>query len=303
MVNTTGSHPKALWPGVYEWFGQTYGRYAPEWTQLVDKATSRKNYEETVQSTTFGLAPVKSEGSSVSYTDNQQGYTTRAVHVVYGLGYIVTRENMEDGLYMEVSLKGASLLSESMHQTKENVVANMYNRAFNSSYTFGDGKELLANDHPNTTGGTFSNELSTAAALSEASMEDLIIQIGQAEDDAGLKIQLRPRCLIIPINQQFEAHRILKSVQQSGTANNDANALRDMNVFPEGIKVNHYLTDTNNWFIRTDIKRGGLKLFQRRALEFTQDNDFDTENAKAKCTERYSVTAGDPRALYGSSPA
>lgn len=302
-VITTGAHPKALWEGVYEWFGQTYDRYSPEWVHLVDKKTSRKNYEETVQSTTFGLAPIKEQGKSVSYTDYQQGYVTRAVHVVYGLGYAVTRENLDDGLYKEVSLNNASLLSESMHQTKETVVANMYNRSFNSSYTFGDGVELLSSAHPNTSGGTSSNILSTAAALSEAALEDLTIQIGQATDDVGLRIRLKPKSLILPIDLQYEGHRILNSIQRVATADNDPNVLKDMNVFPEGIKVNHYLDSSTRWFVRTSITRGGLCLFQRRELEFTQDNDFDTENAKAKTTERYSVTCADWRALYGSNAA
>lgn len=298
---TTGSHPKALWEGVYEWFGQVYNRYTPEWTDLVDKKMSRKNFEEIVQSTTFGLAPVKEEGKSVSYTDHQQGYVTRATHVVYGLGYAVTRENLEDNLYKEISLKNSSLLAESMHQTKENVVANVYNRAFNSSYTFGDGVELIASTHPDTTGGTSSNILSTAAALSEAALEDIAIQIGQATDDVGLRIQLKPVSIHIPIDLQFEAERILKSIQRVSTADNDLNAIKTMSVFPGGAKVNHYLSSTTAWFVRTSISRGGLCLFQRRPLEFTQDNDFDTENLKAKTTERYSVTCADWRAIYGSN--
>lgn len=302
-VMTTGSHPKALWEGVMEWFGQVYDRYTPEYTDLVNIKKSKKNFEETIQSTTFGLAPIKAEGTGVSFTQSQQGYTTRATHVTYALGYIVTRENLEDNLYTEVSLKGASLLAESMHQTKETVVANMYNRAFNSSFTFGDGKELCATDHPNTTGGTFSNELATPAALSEASLEDLTIQIHQALDDAGLKIQLKSKCVVVPVQLEYEAYRILNSILRVGTANNDPNVIKDMQIFPEGVKVNHYLNDANNWFIRTDIKRGGLTLLERRAVDFTQDNDFDTENLKAKSTCRFSVTNADPRSLYGSAPA
>jgi len=302
-VMGTFTHPKALWEGVFEWFGHMYGRYSPEWVHLVDEKKSKKNYEEVVQTTSLGLAPVKTETLGISFSDLQQGYTTRATHVTYGLGYIVSREKLEDNLYLETSLKGAEILAESMHQTKETVVANMYNRAFNSSYTFGDGKELLATDHPLTSGGTLSNELSTPAVLSEAALEDLTIQIAQATDDVGLKIQLRAECLVVPVQLQYEAYRILNAVQRVGTADNDPNAIKDMGVFPKGVKVNHYLTDANNWFIRTNVTRGGLTLYNRRPVEFAQDNDFDTENLKAKSTMRFSVTCADPRALYGSAPA
>lgn len=302
-VITTGNHPKALWPGVYANWGLKYSEHPLECYDLFDKKTSKKAYEELVQHTGFGLAPVKSQGSGVSYDSTQQGYVTRSTHVTYGLGYIVTQEEMDDNLYTDVSMQRSSQLAYAMRQTKETVHANVYNRAFNSSYTFGDGKELLATDHPNSTGGTFSNELSVAAALSEAALEDLLIQIAGATNDRGLKIALQGQSLIVPRQLWYEANRILKSILQNDTANNAMNVLKATNALPGGIKMNHYLTDANNWFVRTNLAEAGMCSFQRREIEFTKDNDFNTDNALAKATERYSVTVGDPRALYGSAPA
>src|SRR5574341_207287 len=301
-VITTGNHPKALWPGVKEWWGRAYTAHPEEWKQLVDVETSSMNYEEDVQITGFGLVPVKAQGSSTSYDSETQGFTTRYTHVTYSLGYVVTQEELADNLYEEVSKTRASALAFSFQQTKENVVSNMYNRAFNSSYTFGDGKELLATDHPHTSGGTWSNELAVAADLSEASLEDIIIQMGGAVDDRGLLIALMPKKLIVPRQLGFEAARILKSVQQPGTANNDINVLNAMNSIPEGFVVNHFLTSSGAWFVRANVPMGqGLKFYQRVGISFTQDNDFDTDNAKAKGRERYSVGCTDPRALWGSA--
>jgi hypothetical protein len=301
-IITTGSHPKALWPGVKEWWGRTYNSHPEEWKDLVDIETSDMNYEEDVQMTGFGLVPVKTQGASSEYDSEMQGFTTRYTHLTYSLGYIVTQEELEDNLYEKVSKTRATALAFSFQQTKENVVANMYNRAFNSSFVGGDGKELLATDHPNTTGGTFSNELAVAADLSEASLEDLIIQMMGATDDRGLLISLMPKSLIVARQEWFNANRILKSVFQSGTANNDINVLHATNAIPEGIKMNHYLTSPHAWFLRSNIQMGtGLKFYQRIPISFTQDNDFDTDNAKAKSRERYSVGWTDPRALWGSN--
>jgi hypothetical protein len=302
-IITTGNHPKALWPGVFDFWGLKYNEHPLECMDLFDKKMSEKAYEEMVQSTSFGLAPVKTQGGAVIYDSHQQGYLTRATHVVYGLGYIVTREEREDNLYMDVSMQRAESLAFSMRQTKETVGANIYNRAFNASYTYGDGKELLATDHPNSTGGTWSNELSTPAALSETAIEDLLIQIAGATNDRGLKISLVGQSLHVPRQLWFEANRIMKSVLQNDTANNATNVLKMTNSLPGGIKMNHYFDDANNWFIRTNVPSSGMTLFQRREVDFTQDNDFNTDNAKAKSTERYIFTVGDPRALYGSAPA
>ncbi len=301
-IISTGNHPKALWPGVEAWWGLEYNKHPDETVDLFDVKTSKKAYEELVESTGFGLAQVKPQGGGITYDTHQQGPTTRAIHVVYGLGYIVTEEELEDNQYMEVSEGRVSALAFSMMTTKNINGANVYNRAFNSSYTFGDGKELCATDH-STLSGNQSNELAVGAALSETSLEDILIQIGQAKNNRGLQIGLKGQSLIVPVNLQFEAARIMQSVQQSGTANNDINAIKAMGLLPGGVKVNHYLTDTNNWFVRTNISNAGMCMFVRRAIAFARDNDFDTGNAKAKATERYSFTNGDFRAVYGSAPA
>lgn len=298
---STGNIAKLLWPGLNARWGANYTEHDKEYTDLVDVFTSDMTYEEDQEMTGFGLAPVKAQGMPTTYDTMSQGYTTRYTHIAYGLGFIITREAIDDNQYEKVGMQRTGSLAFSMRQTKENVVANLYNRAFNSSYTMGDGKELLATDHPSLAG-TWQNELTTSADLSEASLEDLVVLIGQAKNSRGLRISIKPKSLIIPVQLQFEAARILKSVQQSGTANNDINALKAMGAFPDGVKVNHYLTDTDAFFIRTDVPEG-LKLFQRTAAEFKQDTDFDTDNLKYKAYERYSVGASDPRALYGSPGA
>jgi hypothetical protein len=300
-IITTGSHPKALWPGVAAWFGRNYDELKKEYTELFDVESSDKNYEEDVQLTGFGLAPSKAEGSSITYDSETQGFVKRYTHTVYASGYMVTREEMEDNKYEEVSKRRAQALAFAMRQTKENVCANVYNRAFNASYTGGDGKRLLTTDHPSIAG-DWSNVLSTASDLNETALEDMIIQIMNAKNDRGLRISLMPKALIVSPSEWFNANRILKSTLQSDTANNGINALKATNALPGGIVVNHYLTDTDAWFIRTNVPRGML-YFQRRAYEFVQDNDFDTENAKAKATERYSCGWTDPRGLYGSAGA
>lgn len=300
-VITTGNHPKALWPGVKAWFGTSYKEHPLECEMVFDSDSSSKNYEEDVEITGFGQAPVKTEGQSVSYDSHTQGYTKRYTHVAYGLGYIVTREELDDNLYEKVSRSRARSLAFSMKQTKETVGSNIFNRAFNSSYTGGDGKELLATDHPSLNG-NWSNELSVAADLSEASLEDIFIQIMNATNSRGLKIALTPRKLIVPPNLAFEATRIVKSNLQNDTANNAINAIKAMGMLPEGVMVYHYLTDTDAWFVKTDCPEG-LKKYQRTAIEFTKDSDFDTENAKAKAYERYSFGWTDPRGLYGSPGA
>lgn len=301
-VMTTGSHPKALWPGVKVWWGRFYNEHDKEYPHLFDMDTSTQNYEDDVQTTGFGLAPIKAEGAATQYDSENQGYITRYTHDAYALGYIVTKEEQDDNLYEKVSKTRVKALAFSMNQTKENVGALVYDRAFNSSYAGGDAKELLATDHPNSTGGTYSNELATAADLSETALEDLIIQIMGAENDKGLKINLMPRCLIVPRQEWFNANRILKSTLQNDTANNALNVLKATNALPEGIKLNHYLSDPDAFFIRTNCP-DGMKGYQRKELQFTQDNDFDTENAKAKAYERYKFYWTDPRGLFGSPGA
>lgn len=300
-VITTGNHPKALWPGMHAFWGRQYNEHPQEWSKIFDTESSEKNYEEDTEVTGFGLATVKAQGTAISYDSETQGPTTRYTHVTYGLGYIVTREELEDNLYEVVSKRRIKALSFSVRSTEETVAANILNRAFNSSYVGGDGKEMCATDHP-TLDGTQSNELSAAADLSEASIEDMCIQIMQAKNSRGLKIALMPRKLIVAPSEAFNAERILKSSLQSGTANNDVNALRSMGVLPEGVVVNHYLTDADAWWIKTNAPNG-LVRFNRRATEFKQDNDFDTENAKAKSTLRFSIGWTDWRAIFGTPGA
>lgn len=297
-VISTGNHPKALWPGVKAWFGRQYNEHQTEYTDLFDMDTSSMNYEEVVELTGFGLAPVKTESASVQYDSESQGYTKRFTHVAYALGYICSREELDDNQYEIVSKRRAKALAFSFRQTKENVAANVYNRATNSSYTGGDGKELLATDHP-TSNGSQSNELATAADLSEASLEDIVIQIMGAKNSRGLAINLMPKKLIVPRQEWFNANRILKSVLQNDSAQNAINALKATNAIPGGIVVNHYLTDADQWFVRTNAPEG-MTGFDRVKMEFTQDNDFDTSNAKAKGYERYSFGWGDWRGVFGS---
>lgn len=301
-VITTGNFGKALWPGVNAWYGKAYDEHSEEWSKIFDKFTSRKKFEEDVGVSSFGLARQTPEGTAIQYDDENQGFVTRYTHVTYGLGFIITKEMFEDDLYDVVGERRARGLAFSMRQTKETVGANVLNRAFNSSYTGGDGKEMCATDHPNVAGGTWANELTTAADLSEASLEQSCIDIMRFENDRGLKISAMPQALIIPPELTFEAERILMSPYQSGTANNDVNALRAMGKFPKGIVVNHYLTDADAFFIKTNVP-DGLKYFERRADSFDMDNDFDTDNAKYKATARYSFGWTDPRGIFGSPGA
>lgn len=299
-ITTTGSHPKALWPGVHEFWGQIYNAYAPQYPDLFDEDTSDKAYEEDVQITGFGLAPVKPQGQSLSYDSEVQGPVTRYTHVAYALGYIVTYEELRDNLYEQVSMRRARANAFSIQQTVENVGAFIYNNAFSSSYfTTGDGVALISTAHTNTTGGTYSNELSPSADLSEAALEDIIIQIMGTQSDRGLIVSLLAESLHIPRQEWFNANRILKSVLQSDTANNNINVLKATNAFPKGIKVNQFFTSASYWFVRTNCPNG-MQMFWRDKPMFDQDNDFDTKNAKAATYMRFSVGATDPRGIFGS---
>jgi hypothetical protein len=300
-VITTGNHPKALWPGVRKFVMGEYSEHPMECAMIFDMKSSTMAYEEDVETTGFGLAAVKSEGASTTYDSHTQGFTKRYTHVAYSLGYIVTREELDDNQYKSKSFKRGKQLAFSFRTTKEIVAANVLNRAFNSAYTGGDGKELLATDHP-TLAGNFSNELAVAADLSEASLEDLLVQIMNATNSRGLQIAVRGQKLIVPPALAFDVERIMKSSLQNDTANNAVNAIRSMGVLPGGYCVNHYLTDADAWFIKTDVP-DGLLGFNRTSFEFDQDNDFDTNNAKAKGYERYSFGWTDPRGLYGSPGA
>jgi len=300
-IINSGSFAKALWPGVNAWYGKAYNEYDTEFDQLFDKNTSTKAFEEDVGVSSFGLAVQKGEGAPISYDSERQAFTTRYQHAVFALGFIITREMMEDDQYDVVGQRKAQGLAFSMRQTKEVIGANVYNRAFNSSYTGGDGSALISSSHANLKGGTWSNQIATASDLSEAALEQACIDIAGFTNDAGLLVAVKPETLIIPRQSIFEAKRILGSDGRVGTDNNDINAIKGMGLIPK-VVVNHYLTDVDAWFIRTNVPHG-MKYFERRADQFDMDNDWDTENAKFKATARYSFGWTDPRGLYGSAGA
>lgn len=300
-VITSGSFAKALYPGVNAWYGKAYDEYPQEWDKLVDSDTSTRAFEEDVGISSFGLAVVKPEGTPVSYDSERQAFITRYQPVVYALGFIITREMVDDDMYDAVGKTKAQGLAFSMRQTKELVVANMYNRAFNASFTGGDGVSLVNSSHPTIAGGTWSNQITTAADLSEAALEQAAIDISGFTNDRGLLIGVRPESLVISRFMPFEARRILQTNGRYGTDNNDINAIKDMGLIPTTY-MNHFLTDADAWFIRTNVANG-LKLFQRDGMSFDVENDWDTENAKYKARERYSVGWTDARALYGSAGA
>jgi len=264
---------------------------------LFDKQTSDKAYEEEVEITGFGLAPVKPQGQQIFYDIEAQGSISRFTHVAYALGYIVTYEELRDDLYDVVSRRRASQLAFSMRQTKENVLAGVYNLAFSASALGGDGQPLISASHP-TMSGSQSN-LGTAADLSEVSLENLTVQIMQMQNNRGMRISGLPMSLHVPPQLFFESNRVYNSVLQNDTANNAINVLRATGTFPRGIKVNHYFSSATAYFIRTNVPNS-LTYFERDAISFDQDNDFDTKNAKAACYERYSGYWADWRGIYGN---
>jgi hypothetical protein len=293
---TRSTMPDLLWPGIQAIFGANYQKLDREYTRIFDVRRSTRAYEKVSEATGLGLAAVKAEGSSIIYDAPGQGPTNVFTHVTYGLGYIITREAIEDNQYQELAEGNAANLPWSMVTTKEIVHANVLNRAFNSSYVGGNGQPLVSNAIP-TANGTQSNLL-TAADLSEASLEDALTTIASAKNSAGLPIALRPIRLIVGPGQIFNATRILESDGRVGSANNDVNAIKTLGMVPE-IVINHYLDDPDAWFIQTNVPNG-LISYQRRAMELERDEDFDTENRKHKATERYSAGWGDPRAIYGN---
>ena len=298
-VITTGNHPKALWPGVKAWFGVGYGEHPEEYKDLFTIETSTQAYEEDVQLKGFGLLQRKNEGSPVTYAGQTQGFVSRYTHIAWALGFIVTYEELLNNLYAKVAGSRAKALGFSKRQTKENVAANVYNRAFTSTYSGGDGQELCSEDHP-CASGTQSNYY--AADISEQTLEEMDRMVMDMTDDSGLKISLMSQTLIVPTELWYEANRILKSVLTPETSNNAANVLKMTNAFPGGIKLNHYLTDADAFFIRTNCP-DGMKMYQRHSYDLKQDNDFDTDTAKAKTYDYYSVGWSDFRGVVGSPGA
>ena len=295
---------KELEPGLNALFGLEYNRYDNEHAEIFNTETSDRAFEEEVMLSGFGTAANKAEGAMVTFDQATEAYTSRYTHNTVALAFAITEEAIEDNLYDRLAGRYTRALARSMAQSKQITAANVLNNAFDTSGSFngGDGKALCTTDHPLASGGTFRNELSTAADLSETSLEQSLIDIAAFVDERGLKIALQGRKLIIPKELQFTAERIMKSPQRVGTADNDINAMANMGMIPEGYRVNHFLNDTDAFFIMTDAPNG-LKHFVRSPIKTAIEGDFDTGNVRFKARERYSFGFSDPRGIFGSPGA
>ena len=292
---------KELEPGLNALFGLEYKNYANEHSQVFDTENSDRAFEEEVMLSGFANAGVKPEGSAVNYDAAQETFTARYTHETLALAFSITEEAIEDNLYDRLASRYTKALARSMANAKQVKAANVLNRAFNSSYTGGDGLELCSTAHV-IVSGTEQNELSTAADLNETSLEQAMIDIAALTDERGLKIAAQGRKMVVPSALQFTAERLLKSVGRTGTADNDISAVVSMNVIPQGYVVNHYLTDTDAWFIKTDVPNG-LKHFVRAPIKTAMEGDFDTGNVRYKARERYSFGWSDWRGVFGSPGA
>jgi hypothetical protein len=289
---------KELLPGLNALFGLEYEKYEDEHTMIYDSESSERSFEEEVKLSGFGAAPVKAEGSAISYDSAQESFTARYNHETIAMGFSITEEAMEDNLYDSLSARYTKALARGMAYTKQVKAANPLNDGFNT-YQSGDGVTLFNTAHPLVNGGTNSNRPTVAADLNEVSLEDAVINIAAYTDERGLLIAARPRRLIVPPALMFVATRLLETEGRVGTADNDINALRNNGSIPEGYSVNHYLTDSNAFFLITDVPNG-MKHFERTALETSMDGDFDTGNVRYKARERYSFGVSDPLGIYGS---
>jgi hypothetical protein len=292
---------KELEPGLNALFGLEYKRYENQHAEIFDSENSDRAFEEEVMLSGFANAQVKPEGSAVTFDNAQETFTARYTHETIALAFSITEEAIEDNLYDRLSSRYTKALARSMANTKQVKAANVLNNAFSASYTGGDGKALLATDHP-TIAGTFSNELATSADLNETSLEQAMIDIAAFTDERGLKVAAKGMKMIIPSELQFTAERLMKSAQRVGTADNDINAIRSMGMLPQGYVVNNYLTDTDAFFIKTDVPNG-LKMFVRSPIKTAMEGDFDTGNVRYKARERYSFGWSDPRGIFGSPGA
>lgn len=301
MAMTRASFAKQLEPGLNALFGLTYKSYPQQWKGIFDTESSSKAFEEDVLMEGFGEAAVKAEGSAVTYDTSNEVFTSRYSHITYALAFAITEEAEEDGLYGSIAKKYVKALARSMVHSKEIVGANVLNNGFDSAYTGGDGKELLATDHP-TTNGNQSNELATAADLNETSLEAILVNISKMKDDRGIPIAAMGRNLIIPPDLAFVAERLLNSTLRVDTSNNDINAVKSGGYLPGGFNVVQRLTDTDAWFIKTDCP-DGMKHFTRSAMKKGMEGDFETGNVRYKCRERYSFGWTDFRGIYGSPGA
>ena len=302
MAITRSQMLKELVPGLNALFGLEYARYGEEHKEIFEITSSERAFEEEVKLSGFGTAPVKSEGGSIAYDNAQEAYTSRYTHETIALGFAVTEEAMEDNLYDSLSARYTKALARAMAYTKQVKAAAILNNGFNPSFTYGDGQALFSTAHPLVAGGTNSNRPATSADLNETSLEAAVIQIAAWTDERGLLIAAKPRKLIVPPNLQFVATRLLETSLRVGTTDNDINALKNNGSIPEGYTVNHFLTDTNAWFLTTDVPNG-LKHFVRVPLATSMDQDFDTGNNRYKARERYSFGVSDPLGMFGSPGA
>ena len=292
---------KELEPGLNALFGLEYKRYENQHAEIFETENSDRAFEEEVMLSGFGNAQVKAEGQGVSFDDAQETFTARYTHETIALAFAITEEAVEDNLYDRLASRYTKALARSMSNTKQVKAANVLNNAFDNTYKGGDGKELCATDHP-ILAGSFKNELTTSADLNETSLEQALIDIAAMVDERGLKIAAKGNKMIIPYALQFTAERLMKSAGRVGTADNDINAVKSMGMVPQGYVVNNFLTDTDAWFIRTDVPNG-MKMFVRAPIKTAMEGDFDTGNVRYKARERYSFGWSDPRGIFGSPGA
>jgi hypothetical protein len=290
---------KELLPGLNALFGLEYKRYGEEHKEIFEAETSERSFEEETKLSGFSAAPVKNEGSAIAYDNGQEAWTARYNHETIAMGFSITEEAIEDNLYDSLSARYTKALARAMAYTKQVKAATILNQAFSGGPTYGDGKVLCATDHPLISGGTNSNRPTTGADLNETSLEAAVIQIAGWTDERGLLIAAKPRKLVVPPSLQFVATRLLETELRVGTADNDINALKNNGSIPEGYTVNHWLTDTNAWFLLTDVPNG-LKHFVRTPMQTGMDGDFDTGNTRYKARERYSFGVSDPLGIFGS---
>jgi hypothetical protein len=293
---------KELLPGLNALFGLEYARYNEEHKEIYETETSERSFEEETKLSGFSAAPVKNEGSAIAYDNAQEAWTARYTHETIAMGFSITEEAIEDNLYDSLSSRYTKALARAMAYTKQVKAAAVLNNGWASTVTYGDGQPLFSTAHPLVSGGTNSNTPATQADLNETSLENAVIQIAAWTDERDLLIAARPRKLIVPPNLQFVATRLLETELRVGTNNNDINAIKNNGSIPEGYTINHFLTDTNGWFLTTDVPNG-LKHFVRTPMSTGMDGDFDTGNVRYKARERYSFGVSDPLGIFGSQGA
>ena len=293
---------KELLPGLNALFGLEYAKYGEEHKEIYETESSERSFEEETKLSGFSAAPVKNEGSAIAYDNAQEAWTARYTHETIAYGFSITEEAMEDNLYDSLSARYTKALARSMAYTKQVKAAAVLNNGWASTVTYGDGQTLFSTAHPLVSGGTNSNTTATGVDLNETSLENAVIQIAAWTDERGLLIAAKPRKLIVPPALMFVATRLLETELRVGTNDNDINALKNNGSIPEGYTVNHFLTDTNAWFLTTDVPNG-LKHFVRTPLQNSMDGDFDTGNVRYKARERYSFGVSDPLGIYGSQGA